>query len=412
MTGASTESPDAVAANPLTDAEIAEVRATTPGCTDDLVHLNHAGSSLPDQRVLDAQIGHLRLEATIGGYEAAGALGDATEQVGESIATMINAEASEIARFGSAAAAWNAAFWSIPMEEGQRIIVHDHEYGANAIAFIHAAETRGIVIDRVPSDAHGQVCVASLAERLDHADDVALVSLTHIPTNGGLVNPAAAVGRLTRAADVPYLVDACQSVGQRVVDVDEVGCDFLSATGRKFLRGPRGTGFLYARTSILDRVTPSQPDHHGADWTSTDGYTLADGAQRFEFWEYSHAGWLGLGAAVDVALGIGLDRMQATITERADQLRSMLTDIGMTVYDEGIERSGIVTTATPSAPSAELRHALRAQSINASVTFIGSSRYDVERRNLPPLLRLSVHCTTTTSELERAVDVLRAAVAG
>jgi len=412
MTGASTESPDAVAANPLTDAEIAEVRATTPGCTDDLVHLNHAGSSLPDQRVLDAQIGHLRLEATIGGYEAAGALGDATEQVGESIATMINAEASEIARFGSAAAAWNAAFWSIPMEEGQRIIVHDHEYGANAIAFIHAAETRGIVIDRVPSDEHGQVCVASLAERLDHADDVALVSLTHIPTNGGLVNPAAAVGRLTRAADVPYLVDACQSVGQRGVDVDEIGCDFLSATGRKFLRGPRGTGFLYARTSILDRVTPSQPDHHGADWTSTDGYTLADGAQRFEFWEYSHAGWLGLGAAVDVALGIGLDRMQATITERADQLRSMLTDIGMTVYDEGIERSGIVTTATLSAPSAELRHALSAQSINASVTFIGSSRYDVERRNLPPLLRLSVHCTTTTSELERAVDVLRAAVAG
>jgi len=412
MTGVSTESPAAVAASPLTEVEIAAVRATTPGCTDELVHLNHAGSSLPDQRVLDAQIGHLQLEATIGGYEAANAMVDPTEQVGASVATMINAEASEIARFGSAAAAWNAAFWSIAMEQGQRIIVHDHEYGANAIAFIHAAATRGITIDRVPSDEHGQVSVDALAERLHHADDVALVSLTHIPTNGGLVNPAAAVGRLTRAAGVPYLVDACQSVGQRVVDVDEIGCDFLSATGRKFLRGPRGTGFLYARTSILDRVTPSQPDHHGADWTSTDGYTLADGAQRFEFWEYSHAGWLGLGAAVDVALGIGLDRMQATITERADQLRSMLSDIGMTVYDEGLERSGIVTTATPSTSSDELRHALSAHGINASVTFIGSSRYDVERRNLPPLLRLSVHCTTTTRELERAVDVLRTAVPG
>ncbi len=404
---------------PLSPAEIDAVRATTPGCTDAMIHLNHCGSSLPDQRVLDAQIGHLQLEATIGGYEAANAMIDAEQSVTASIARMIGAsttaegdvdQPSEIARFGSAAEAWNAAFWSIPMERGQRIIVHDHEYGANAIAFIHAAKTRGVVIDRVSSDEHGQVDVDMLAQRLEHSDDVALVSLTHIPTNGGLVNPAAEVGRLARAADVPYLVDACQSVGQRVVDVDEIGCDFLSATGRKFLRGPRGTGFLYARASILDRVTPSHPDHHGADWSSTDDYTLAPGAQRFEYWEYSHANWLGLGAAVDVALEIGLDRIQATVTERAAQLRSMLSDIGMTVYDEGIEQSGIVTAATPSMPSADLQAALAAAGINTSVTFVGSSRYDVERRDLPPLLRMSVHCTTTPAELERAVEVVGSAL--
>ena len=391
---------------PLTDHEIEAIRASTPGCTDDLVHLNHCGSSLPDQRVLDAQIGHLELEAKLGGYEAANAMVDAEAEVSTSIARMIGAETSEVARFNSAAAAWNAAFWSIPMERGQRIIVHDHEYGANAIAFIHAAKTRGIVIDRVPSDEHGQVSVDAVAQRLERTDDVALLSLTHVPTNGGLVNPAAEIGRLARAADVPYLLDACQSIGQRTVDVDEVGCDFLSATGRKFLRGPRGTGFLYARTSVLERVTPSQPDHHGADWSSIDDYTFAEGAQRFEYWEYSHAGWLGLGAAVDVALEVGLDRIQATITERAAQLRAMLTEIGMTVYDEGVEQSGIVTTATASIPSVDLRAALAADGINASVTSIGSSRYDVERRNLPPLLRLSVHCTTTVGELERAIEVL------
>ncbi len=391
---------------PLTDDEVALVRDSTPGCTDELIHLNHCGSSLPDQRVLDAQIGHLQLEATIGGYEAANAMVDADAAVASSIAQMIGADSSEIARFASAAEAWNAAFWSIPMQHGQRIIVHDHEYGANAIAFIHAAKTRGIVIDRVPSDEHGQVSIDALAQRLERTDDVALVSLTHVPTNGGLVNPAIEVGRLAHAANVPYLLDACQSVGQRVVDVDEIGCDFLSATGRKFLRGPRGTGFLYARTSILDRVTPSQPDHHGADWSSTDDYTFADGAQRFEYWEYSHAGWLGLGAAVDVALEIGLDRIQATITERAAQLRVMLADIGMTVYDEGIEQSGIVTTATSAVRSADLRTALADAGVNSSVTHVGSSRYDVERRNLPPLLRLSVHCTTTYAELERAVEVL------
>lgn len=392
---------------PFTTSEIAAIRAATPGCSDDLIHLNHAGSSLPAQTVLDAQIGHLQREAVIGGYEAAAEAADRCTATGASIARLIGARPSEIARFGSAAEAWMAAFWSIPMAAGQRIIVHDHEYGANAIAFIHAAKTRGVVIDRVPSDDHGQVSVEALAERLQVADDVALVSLTHVPTNGGLVNPAAAIGRLARAADVPFLVDACQSVGQLDVDVDEIGCDFLTATGRKYLRGPRGTGFLYARTSILDRVTPSQPDHHGASWSSTDDYTLADGAQRFEYWEFSHAGWLGLGAAVDVALDLGLDRIELTVAERANQLRTMLTDLGLTVYDEGVQRCGIVTTASPNIASADLRAALSIRSINASTTFAGSSRYDVERRNLPDMLRLSVHCITTVSELERAAAALR-----
>jgi selenocysteine lyase/cysteine desulfurase len=385
---------------------VAVIRAATPGCSDDLIHLNHAGSSLPAQAVLDAQLGHLQREAVVGGYEAAAEAADRTRATQASIARLIGAEQSEIARFGSATEAWMAAFWSIPMAAGQRIIVHDHEYGANVIAFIHAAKTRGVIIDRVPSDEHGQVSVEALAERLQRGDDVALVSLTHVPTNGGLVNPAAAIGRLTRAADVPFLVDACQSVGQLDVNVDEVGCDFLTATGRKYLRGPRGTGFLYARTSILDRVTPSQADHYGADWSSTDNYTFAAGAQRFEYWEFSHAGWLGLGAAVDVALELGVDRIEATVVERANQLRTMLTDLGLPVYDEGVQRCGIVTTASPNIASADLKAALGSRSINTSTTSTGSSRYDVERRNLPDMLRLSVHCTTTVDELERTTAAL------
>ena len=161
-----------------------------------------------------------------------------------SISRLIGAQPGEIARFEHATAAWNAAFWSVPMGEGQRILVHDHEYGANAVAFIRAAETKGVSIERVPSDESGQVSVAAMADALA-GGDVALVSLTHVPTNGGLVNPAAEIGALTRAAGVPYLIDACQSVGQLAIDVDEIGCDFLSATGRKYLRGPRGTGFLF-----------------------------------------------------------------------------------------------------------------------------------------------------------------------
>ncbi len=391
---------------PLTAEEIAAARADTPGCRPDLIHLNHAGSSLPPQVVLDTQIDHLRLEATIGGYEAAAVTADERAAVYDSIARLIGADRSEIARCEHATAAWNAAFWSIPMEPGQRIVVHDHEYGANAVAFLHAAATRGVVVHRVPSDEHGQVSVDALADAIGDGRDVALVSLTWVPTNSGLVNPAAEVGRLTRAAGVPFLVDACQAVGQLDIDVGEIGCDFLSATGRKYLRAPRGTGFLYARSSILDRVTPSQPDHDGAEWTAADRYEFMPGAKRFEHWEHSPASWLALGAAVDDALALGTDRIEPTVAACAETLRAMLRDAGLTIYDEGLERCGIVTAASDRHTAGELQAMLADHDINVSTTGIESSRWDVERRDLPPMVRLSVHYTTTEEELSRTVEVL------
>jgi selenocysteine lyase/cysteine desulfurase len=394
----------------FTDEEIAEARALTPGCGPNLrrAHLNHAGCSLPPATVLDAQMYHLQREALEGGYEAAAATVDLDDAVYDSIARLIGASPGEIARFEHATAAWNAAFWSLPMEEGQRILVHDHEYGANAVAFIRAAETKGVIIERVPSDESGQVSVAAMADALA-GGDVALVSLTHVPTNGGLVNPAVEIGALTRAAGVPYLVDACQSVGQLDLDVDEIGCDFLSATGRKYLRGPRGTGFLFVRESILDRAIPSQPDHHGADLVAIDRYELAPDARRFERWEYNHAAWLGLGAAVDHALSWGIDRIESTVAARADELRAMLRDAGFLVHDQGVRQCGIVTTTSgaPNGPSAQdLWDMLTLHWINSSITLEGSSRYDVEHRHLPPMLRLSVHYTTTTDELTETVEIL------
>ena len=395
-------------ATPFTDDEIAAIRAATPGCTDDLVHLNHCGSSLPPQIVLDTQIDHLRREATIGGYEAAVEAADREAAVYDSIASMLGAQAHEIGRAEHATAAWNAAFWSIPMRSGQRIITHDHDYGANWIGFLRAVEVHGVVIDRIPSDVRGQIDLDRLATALDRPEEIALVSLAWIPTSGGLVNPAAAVGALTRRAGVPFLLDACQAVGQLDMDVDAIGCDFLTATGRKFLRGPRGTGFLCARDGILERVTPSQPDHHGADWIALDRYRFAEGARRFEYWEFDHAAWLGLGAAVDHAARLGFDRIETTIARRADELRDRLTEIGLVVHDQGLERCGIVTATHPRASAADVAAHLASERINVSTPSVGSARADMEGRGLPPMVRMSVHCTTTSDEIDRATAVLRA----
>lgn len=385
--------------------EIETIRAATPGCSDDLIHLNHAGSSLPDRAVLDVQIEHLRREATIGGYEAAAEVEPRESAVYDSIATLLGAQRDEIARMEHATAAWNAAFWAIPKRSGQRIITHDQDYGANRVAFLRAVEVDGVVIERIPSDVHGQIDLDRLAVALERPDDVALVSLAWIPTSGGLVNPAAAVGALTRAAGVPFLLDACQAVGHLAIDVEAIGCDALSATGRKFLRGPRGTGFLFVRGDALERFTPAQPDHHGAEWTSIGSYRFAEGATRYEYWEYNHAAWLGLGTAVDVSLRLGVDRIQATIAQRAKQLRDRLRDRGLPVHDEGLAKCGIVTTTHPSIDAATVVTRLRALGVNTSATFLDSARADMEARDLPPMVRLSVHCTTTLDEVERAVKI-------
>lgn len=393
-------------ATPFSSDEVAAIRDATPGCREDLIHLNHAGSSLPDQSVLDTQLDHLRREATIGGYEAAAEAVDREAAVYDSVAALLGADRRSIARMEHATAAWNAAFWSIPMRAGQRIITHDHDYGANWIAFLRASERFGVDIDRIPSDTHGQIDLDRLAAALEHPDDVALVSLAWVPTSGGLVNPAAAVGGLTCAAGVPFLLDACQGVGHLDIDVQTIGCDFLSGTGRKYLRGPRGSGFLYVADAMLERCTPAQPDHHGAEWVALGRYELAPDASRYEYWEYNHAAWLGLGAAIDVAQRLGVDRIQRTVATRANELRAACADAGFAVHDQGIAKCGIVTISHPRLAAPDAVAALRQLGVNTSSTFAGSARADMEARGLSPLLRLSVHCTTTPDEIDRTIRLL------
>jgi cysteine desulfurase/selenocysteine lyase len=380
-------------------------RAQTPGCAT-VVHLNHAGASLPPVPVTSAIVDHLHLEERIGGYEAADAAHDRLEAVYRSVARLVGADPTEIALVENATRAWDMAFYAVPFEPGDRILTGVAEYASNYLAFLHVKATRGVQIVVVPDDATGATDVEALEALID--DRTRLIAVTHVPTNGGLINPAERIGEVARRHGVLYLLDACQSVGQLEVDVRRIGCDFLSVTGRKFLRGPRGTGFLYARASTTGELHPPFVDLHAATWTGVDRYELRPDARRFENWESYVAGRLGLGAAVDYALDIGMAVIEQLVGQAAVDLRARLAGLpAVTVMDKGAHRSGIVTFQHAQVGALAIRDQLRAEGINVSVTTATSTRLDFEQRGLPDLVRASVHYFTTADELDRLVGAVR-----
>jgi len=395
----------------MTALDVEKLRTETPGCAH-VLHFNNAGAGLMARPVLDAVTAHLTLEAETGGYEAADAARDAFENTYGAVARLLNCTDDEIALMENATVAWQAAFYGLARDfkPGERILTAEAEYASNYIAYLQMAERTGVVIEAVPSRPSGEIDVAALENMID--DRVKLIAITHIPTNGGLVNPAAEVGRVARAAGIPYLLDACQAAGQVPLDVEAIGCDMLSATGRKYLRGPRGTGFLYVRRDFLDRLTPPMLDLHGAQWTAKDGYRVLANARKFENWEFNVAGQIGLGVAVDYLLALGPDATFKRIHDLAELLRAALSDIpGVTLHDLGSRRGGIVSFSSAALDANAVKQKLRAQAINCSTSNASSTRLDMEGRGLELINRASVHYYNTEDEVRRFARALAGLVA-
>lgn len=386
--------------------DIEKIRRETPSC-ESVLHFNNAGSSLMPAPVFDAVLRVLQDENEVGGYEAERRAKPDIAAFYDEFAALLNAVPDEIAYVENATRAWDMVFYGLHLKPGDRVVTHASEYASNYLALLQQSRRLGFEIDLVPSDPSGQIDVAALDAMI--GPRTRLIAITHVPTQGGLVNPAAEVGEVARRHGVFYLLDACQSVGQIDVDVQRIGCDALSGTGRKFLRGPRGTGFLYVRRGVLDRIDPPFVDLLSATWNRADGFEYAVGAKRFETWESFVAGRVGLMAAVRYARGVGLKNIEARVTELARTLRAALAELeGVTVHDQGQRKCGIVTFTKDGTAPADLAARLRQQGINVSVSSMTSARLDLEPRGLPSLTRASVHYFNTEAEIERFVRAVAA----
>jgi len=381
-------------------------RADTPGCAD-RIHLNNAGAALVPSTVADTIARHLELESRMGGYEAAETVVAQLSEVYAALAGLLGGESRNVAVAANSTIAFAQALSSFALRRGDRIVTTRNDYASNQIMYLSLADRFGVEIERAEDLPEGGVDPQSIREAIRRRPP-ALVSVTWIPTNSGLVQRVEAVGEICEEAGVPYLVDACQAVGQVSIDVARVRCDYLAASARKFLRGPRGIGFLYASDRALQRgAYPLYVDMHGANWTDPDAFELTPDARRFETWESPCALVLGMGAAARYAAEVGI----ATARERARRLaqlaRRLLAELsGVRVLDRGAELCAIVTAALPNSDPETIKLELRRRGVNVSVTTRTSAVIDMDEKHASAALRFSPHYYNTEEEVERAVGVL------
>ncbi len=384
--------------------DLSAVRSDTPAC-DEIIHFNNAGCALSPQCVTDATIQHLQLEQKIGGYEAANLAESSIQRFYGAFAELLNCQPQEIAYAENATRAWHNAFHAINFSAGDHIVTGAMEYASNYLDLLHLAKLQRCEVSVVPSDQHGLIDLDALVAAI--RPNTKLIALTHVASQRGDIQPAAAVGKIARERDILFLLDACQSVGQSQIDVQQIGCDMLCGTGRKYLRGPRGTGFLYVNENAIPQLRPAMIDLHSANWLGREEYELQSNALRFENWERNIANQIGLTVAVDYALQLGINAIEQRVNKLAKLLSNKLKQSqGIEVYERSENLSGIVTFTRDDEAATVLHQRLLTQSINTSVSRTVNARFDVALDPGKDVNRASIHYYNSEEEIERFVDAV------
>lgn len=392
---------------PVMSEEILQWRDETPG-SDHRCHLNNAGAALMPRPVIEAVYDHLDLETRIGGYEAGDAVSSKIDKAYQSVAELVGTRTANIAMVGNATVAISQALSAFDFEQGDIIITTSVDYSSNQIMLLNLAKRFGVKIIRVGDLPEGGADPESVRQLIkQHRPKLMLMSW--IPTHSGLVQDATSIGEICYSNDVPLLLDGCQAVGQIEIDLSGLKCDFLAATSRKFLRGPRGIGFLYVSDRMIkDGRSPLYPDTHGAEWTEPNNFRLSNSAKRFENWEFPVALQLGMGKAAEYAQSIGMEKISKRSSYLADYARKNFSEIdGVQILDRGSQKCAIVSLAFHDVDAANVVQALRNQGINTSSASRSASVIDMDDKKINSILRISPHYYNTREEIDACGDALK-----
>jgi selenocysteine lyase/cysteine desulfurase len=396
----------------FTDQEIQKFRDDTIGVSN-VIHLNNAGAGLMPDVVTRAITNHIELESKIGGYEASAFMKEAVQEFYVQAGRLFNCKPSEIAFTASATDSYTRALSSIPFKAGDVILTDNDDFISNQIQFLSCQKRFGVSIVHIKNAPEGGVDLYDLEEKLFSLKP-RLLAITHIPTNSGLVQPVYEIGKiyeryLNSNPDTWYILDACQSVGQMKLDVQKLKCDFLSVTGRKFLRGPRGTGFLYVSDKVIERgLEPLFIDMRGADWIEKDVYKARNGAIRFEDWEFAYALLIGSGTAIDYYLAIGEDKVEQQVRYLSTYMRKNLSDInGVRVLDRGTSLGGLVTFTIAGSNPQYIVSELLNRKINVVPSYRNFAIIDFDEKGVEWAVRASPHYYNTMDEENVFIDVVR-----
>ncbi len=386
---------------------IQQIRNNTPSCLDK-IFLNSAGSSLPPQIITQKIIEYLNEEEKTGGYKLAEMRSEEINDFYLYAAQLLNTNPTNIAFANNATDAYSQALSSIDFNDGDLLITSNDDYVSNYMHFFSLQKRTGIIIEQIRNTDTGDLDLEHFIKLISKKKPK-LVAITHIPTNSGLIQDVEAVGEICAAKDILYLVDACQSVGQMPVDIQEIKCDFLSGTGRKFLRGPRGTGFLYVSDKALNKeLAPLYVDLRGATWSAKENYYLEKTARRFERWEIPYALLIGLKEAIKYALQTGLENIRDYNKELCSSFRAKLLNIdGVTLYDKGTKKSSIITFRKNNKELKKIIDDLSRNNIYFSIVNKDSAFIDFEKKGIDWAIRFSPHYFNTNEETERACNIVR-----
>jgi len=360
--------------------------------------------------VVDTYVGYIKDEEEEGGYEVAARRITDLQEFYSASAALLNCGEEEVAFVESASRGWALAFYSFPFKAGDRIITSAADYGSNFIGYLHARNRWGAEVVVIGDDEHGDLDLNMLRKNSAHPQ-ARLICMSHIPTGGGRLIDACSIGVIANEFGLVFYLDACQSVGVIHCDVKEIGCHVLSATGRKFLRGPRGSGLLFIRNDLINLLEPCMLDQHGALLQSETSFSAVAGARRFEMWEYNCAAKAALAVAINYALHqhLASGKIERRVLCLGEYLRARLSSLPhVHLTDIGTNLCGIVTFIVDGFTAHALHEHLKKRGINSSVSGAasGGSRVWFDRRGLKELVRISPHYYNTQQELDAVIEAL------